>query len=179
MQGLIADGVVSDEEMAYLTSWLQANRDALNQWPANVLATRVEQIIEDRVVDTTEREDLFSLLCEVVGKGSVVSVGANLSTTLPLTKPAPPVFFTKQQFCLTGRFFFGLRAACEREIISRGGLIQSNVTLQTNYLVIGTIGSTDWIHTTHGRKIESAVELEKKGHPIALISEQHWTDHLL
>jgi NAD-dependent DNA ligase len=178
-KGLVADGVLSDEETTCLTGWLKANRQVVNLWPANILAARIEKILEDRIVDQEERKELFALLQDIVGQGTLEGVAAHLSSKLPMTKPAPPVFFTNQRFCFTGRFFFGPRAKCEQEVQSRGGIVQSNVTLQTNYLVIGILASTDWIHSTHGRKIEHAVELERKGNPIALISEHHWMDHLL
>jgi hypothetical protein len=40
--------------------------------------------------------------------------------------------------------------------------------------VIGSIGSRDWIHSTHGRKIETAVAMRERGHSIALVGEEHW-----
>ena len=88
-------------------------------------------------------------------------------------------FFKNQCFCLTGKFMMGPRANHEFEIKDRGGITHANVTEETNYLVIGSMGSTDWLHSTFGRKIEKAVSLAERGHPIALISEEHWADHLL
>jgi hypothetical protein len=46
-------------------------------------------------------------------------------------------------------------------------------------LVVGTIRSRDWLHSTHGRKIEHAVELAGQNHPIAIVSEEHWANNLL
>ena len=48
------------------------------------------------------------------------------------------------------------------------------MTLRANYLVIGIISSEDWMYSTHGRKIEQAVAFVSQGHPIAIISEEHW-----
>lgn len=55
----------------------------------------------------------------------------------------------------------------------RGGAIAS-VSKKLDYLVIGEIGSRDWIHSTHGRKIEKAVELRNGGARLAIVSERHW-----
>jgi NAD-dependent DNA ligase len=98
---------------------------------------------------------------------------------LPLSKPAPPIFFQDQQFCFTGRFAWGSRKQCEAETRSRGGSTQVNVTQETNFLIIGSIGSRDWLHSTHGRKIEYAQKLTSSEFPIAIVSEEHWVDHLL
>jgi hypothetical protein len=48
------------------------------------------------------------------------------------------------------------------------------VTKRTDYLVIGTFGSRDWVHTSFGRKIEKAVSLRGSGSGIAIAVEDHW-----
>lgn len=146
-RGLIVDKAVSEDEAGYLKRWLSSNRDAIDRWPGNVIAARLDKIFEDGIIDPEEREDLFNLLREAVGQKSDPT-SSDHSTALPFTKPAPLIFFTNQQFCLTGRFAWGSRALCETEIKSRGARIQSNVTQQTRFLVIGTIGSRDWLHST-------------------------------
>ena len=42
---------------------------------------------------------------------------------------------------------------------------------QTDYLVIGILGSEDWIHTSYGRKIEKAIEIKQKGFNVAIIQK--------
>ena len=177
-KGLIADRSLSEEEVFFLTSWLKANEHAANVWPANVLANRINQILDDKILLTEEREELFALLAEIVGQAKN-DPAANTATALPLTTPAPPVFFTDHRFVLTGRFVIGQRANVAYEIQARGGTILDNVTNEANFLVIGTIGSRDWLHSTHGRKIEKALSLAEGGHPIAIISEEHLADHFL
>lgn len=177
-KGMIADRNLSEEEIGFLTSWLQANQQAIDVWPASAIASRINQITSDKIITAEEREDLLTLLQEIVGQ-SQNATATNNSTALPLTKPAPPVFFQKHRFCLTGRFAVGTRADVEYEIQERGGMVDKTVTNYTHFLLIGEIGSRDWIHSTHGRKIEKAIALAENGSPIALISEEHWTDHLL
>lgn len=177
-KGMIADKNLTEEEVLFLTSWLQANQQAIHVWPAVAIASRINQITSDKIITSEEREDLLALLQEIVGQ-SQNATATNNSTTLPLTKPAPPVFFQRNRFCLTGRFAVGPRADVEYEIQERGGQIDKNVTNSTNFLLIGEIGSRDWLHSTHGRKIEKAIAMAEKGYPIAIISEEHWADHLL
>jgi hypothetical protein len=50
--------------------------------------------------------------------------------------------------------------------------------METNYVVIGTFGSRDWVHTSFGRKIEKAVDYRTKGYPLAIITEDHWAAQL-
>jgi hypothetical protein len=52
------------------------------------------------------------------------------------------------------------------------------ITKDLNYLVIGEVGSRDWIHSTHGRKIEKAIDYNDRGCRIAIVTEQHWHNFL-
>ena len=74
----------------------------------------------------------------------------------------------------TGKFAFGPRKECERQVHSLGGRCEESVTQQTNYLIVGTFGSRDWVHTSFGRKIEKAVAYRRSGMGLAIISEDHW-----
>jgi NAD-dependent DNA ligase len=88
------------------------------------------------------------------------------------------IHFPQRHFCLTGRFIYGTRTQCEEAITARGGIVQKKPTSETAYLVLGIFGSTDWMHSTHGRKIEAAIDLEKRGHSIAIVAEEQWIKSL-
>lgn len=79
---------------------------------------------------------------------------------------------------VTGTFAFGPRAPAHQAIEERGGLIDSSPTKKTRYLVIGELGSRDWINSNAGTKILKAVSLRDEGHPIAIVSEPHWARHV-
>ncbi|MCC7202407.1 MAG: BRCT domain-containing protein [Nitrospirae bacterium] len=188
-KGIQADRILHDSEARFLAHWLNLSREIVDTWPANILASRIEKILEDNIIDDGERAELFNLLSEITGcrpehelidysTGEIIENLSHASTLLPLDKPAPPIIFESMQFCLTGKFCYGARNKCEREITYRGGIPQSNVTQKTNYLVIGLLGSTDWKHSTHGLKIKAAIELKEKGSPVSIISEEHWVKHL-
>ena len=83
-----------------------------------VLAERIARILEDGIVDSKERQELFSLLAEVSGNPQE-AMAMNLSTALPLDDPQPEVTFDGRTFCLTGQFFFGTRERCAEAIQSR------------------------------------------------------------
>jgi hypothetical protein len=48
-----------------------------------------------------------------------------------------------------------------------------------NFLVVGNLGSEDWIHSSFGRKIERAVELRRECPTLAIINEDHWARALV
>lgn len=45
---------------------------------------------------------------------------------------------------------------------------------QLDLLVIGSMASRDWIHTSHGRKIESVINNRKSGSSTKILTEQAW-----
>ena len=74
--------------------------------------------------------------------------------------------FTDKHFCLTGTFCNSKkndRSYMYELIKNYGGIIDKNLTLKTDYLVIGECGGTrDWLHTNSGNKIIKALEIRKK-----------------
>jgi len=179
-KGVIFDGEVTQGEAKNILDWMEANRDAALKWPCNVLYRRLQEMLVDHVLDPEEQGELLELLADITGGGSVSLAEriAAYSSALPLCNPAPQVIFDGTLFCMTGKFVYGSRKQCEAIIREKGGEFNSNPTLKTDFLVIGSIGSTDWIHSTHGRKIEKAVEMRSKGKPIRIICEEHWVSHL-
>lgn len=173
-RGLLADGRVSSDEADLLHSWVETHPDAVEQWPVNRLAERIGKIFADGRADDSEREDLAELLASILGGSAQVLLGSDSVTDLPLDRPPPGLVWPGSTFVLTGKFAFGPRVDCEREIAKRGGQPESIVTQRTRYLVIGTFGSRDWVHTAFGRKILKAVKYRDAGLPLAIIEEEHW-----
>lgn len=177
-KGILFDGVVDDREIVSLNQWVKANPTIVSEWPGNVLSNRLQEILEDGVVDDDERRDLTELLRKIVGDKPDTATVENTATRLPLDDPAPAVTFDGSEFCLTGKFVFGPRSRCEAAIRTHGANFHKNVRRCTDYLVIGSLASRDWIHSTHGRKIERALQMKKQGLRCSIISEEHWTASL-
>jgi len=173
-KGVIADDVVSQKEAEFLLSWMESNQDAAHQWPANILYERIRLHLSDGVLDESESTDLLNLIKQITGGESIETV-PSMSSTLPIDQPQPDIMFEDRLFCLTGAFTVGTRDSVAKLIESKGGKCVKNPTLKTDYLIIGLIGSRDWIHSTHGRKIEEAVSMRDSGKSsISIVSEEHW-----
>jgi len=176
-RGVIADGKVDQTEAEYLLNWLQNNSEAMAVWPGKIIAERIAYYLADGHLDREESEDLLDLVCDVTGDNHYTLIPANMSMSC-FDDPQPVIAFENKSFCLTGKFAMGPRKACELEVIDLGGNTSKNVTKTTDYLVVGSIGSRDWIHTSFGRKIERAKELKDDGLPISIVSEDHWASFL-
>jgi len=173
-RGVIADEEVNALEATALLRWIEANSEHADQWPFDVIYERVEENLSDGHLDADEARDLLSLLIDVTGGDIPIEDRvASYATALPLTTPPPPLKFEGRIFCLTGKFLFGSRAKCEAAVRERGGDPRGSVSTTTDYLVIGSMGSPQWLHSTFGTKIEAA-----RFHDVAIVHEAHWLDHV-
>jgi hypothetical protein len=178
-KGMLADGVFNEDEAGYLHDWARNHPDALERWPVNVIFGRLQHAFADGTIDAAERRGLHDLLAELVGGTAAVLLGYEGATTLPLDSPAPEVRWGPDcVYVFTGRFAYGTRADCEREVTTRGSACEKNITRRTSFLVIGTFGSEDWKHSSFGLKIQKAVKLRESGGAIRIIGEDHWANAL-
>ncbi|MDH4232895.1 MAG: BRCT domain-containing protein [Nitrospirota bacterium] len=176
-KGIVADGIVTQEEAEFLIQWIIANEHVASVWPVNILYNRLNDFLSDNILDENEKRELLKMLHDFTGGGAMEKYD-NASTALPLCNPAPQIKFEGHEFCFTGKFVFGTRNNCIKEVKLREGFFNPEPRENTDYLIIGLIGSSDWIHTTHGRKIEQAVQMKNKGHRISIVSEKHWVNSL-
>lgn len=165
-RGILSDGMVNKDELASLNTWIQSHPDALCTFPAAQLSARIKRVHEDSVVSEQELEDFRLLLESVTG-----APGHGATATAVLDEPPPVVLIEGRQFCLTGSFVSGSRGWCENELVGRGATVCGVPGGETDYLVVGSLGSKNWKHTSFGNKIKRAMELKPRGR-IAIVSEE-------
>lgn len=178
VRGIIADGRVSEDEAHRLSEWARENPEVATRYPANLLSRRLERIFQDGRVDGRERKRLASMLTQLADNPNGFGGGYPLATDLPVTAPEPDVVFEGQTFVFGGEMAYGPLHACEREVLDRGGLAERTVNRRTDYVVIGAIGAHDWAQTSFGGLLDHVVQYRTRGVPIAVITEEHWTDAL-
>jgi NAD-dependent DNA ligase len=171
----LLDGHVSEEEAKTIFVWLQNNARCLDTWPANILYHRLRLMLADGTLDSDEQKDLLSIIMTV---GRPRKTDGDIAPSLPVDDPAPDILFNSKNFCFTGVFDYGARHECIAAITSRGGLSLKGVTKKLNYLIVGSVGSEVWKHTSFGLKIAKAATYRDEGVPIAIVEESHWTKHL-
>lgn len=174
-RGILADGVVVMNEAQMLLNWLDQNPGAASSWPFDVLLVRLREMLQDGVLDPEEQTELAQTLSKIVGGGpDTEEAFAKGSSSLPLDEPPPTIIWAGKGFVFTGQMACGTRNECEKTVEALGGVPLSGISKKTDYLVIGSVGSIGWLFSTHGRKIEKAIELKREGQPLAIIGEQHW-----
>jgi NAD-dependent DNA ligase len=175
-RGILADGSIVAPEAVFLRDWLAGHAHLMHEYPFNVIASRVCDALGDDVLEADEERDLIELCLQITGNPEVlhpVAAASKASTCLPFLDPPPEIMFDGTCFLISGIFSFGTRKDVTREIVMRGGTVRDAIANSVDLLVVGSLQSTAWAHSTHGRKIEEAV---KRGIPI--VSETHWASFL-
>lgn len=172
--GLAADGTINQQEAEFLRTWIETHLVHLDDPVVNILYRRLADMLSDGVLDAEESAELLETLHQFTGLPAATTQTFSAPASLPLDNPAPELSWAERVFLFTGVMAYGPRKQCESLIVERGGLIGGSVSKKIHYLVIGSIGNDQWLHSTYGTKIKKAVELRESGVPIAIISEDHW-----
>ena len=173
-RGVLADGSINVSEMAFLRDWVDRHQEFAHEYIFNALFHRIADALTDGVISADEERDLLALLQGVVGgEADGEQSVASLTSTLPLDDPPPSINFNDHVFVVTGTFDFGPRSAVIEAIETRGGTVRDALSSRTDYLVVGMLGSRDWIHSSYGRKIEQALKLREEGATLVIIGEAH------
>lgn len=94
------------------------------------------------------------------------SLGAQSEiTTFDLTVldfPPPPIDFKGKRFVFTGNLIYGNRSKCAEETRKLGALVDSGLTLKTDYLVVGVQADDKWKHGSKGGKIVKAMDYRER-----------------
>jgi len=176
--GLIADGTINQKEAEFLKAWIETNLPHLDDPVVNIIYRRLANMLSDGILQPEEGAELLELLHKFTGPTLATTKPYVAPSTLPLCDPAPDITWLGRCFLFTGTMAFGPRKDCEALVLERGGLIGASVSKKVHYLVVGSVGNDQWLHSTYGTKIRKAVELREAGAPLSIISENHWQECL-
>lgn len=174
--GIVADGVVKAEEARFLHQWMEKQLAHLEDPVINLLYQRIGLMLQDGKLDAEESTELLEVLRGFTGLSDTAPAAAAYPTpnNLPLNQPEPEIVWDGRVFVFTGTMAFGPRKECERLVRERGGAIGPGISKKVNYLVVGSIGNDQWLHSSYGTKIMHAVQLREEGAPLAIVSEDLW-----
>lgn len=172
LRGIAADGQLNDQEVGALSDWLDSNHLVRDKWPASAVVNRVAAILQDGVITQAEREDLLQLIQQVAVM-SLDSQRLSPQASLEVWEDSlDSINLAGSTFCLTGDFVSGDRSDVHKKLRDLGADISPGVNSNVDFLVIGTLASHNWLYTSHGRKIEKALHLKRKGIGIKTITER-------
>ena len=164
---IIYDGKIEDSEIEFLKDWLKLNNEHLSNFPLSDLKALFNQILSDSVITDEERKSLFEFLQTIA---SPPNQAPSLNTIFAIS---PVISFSGKSFLFTGELVFGSRSKAQAKVTELGGIIHKNVRVDTNYLVFGTKGSSDYKYSGFGNKVETAIKLNRENNAnIQIVKEE-------
>jgi len=174
VNGILADGQLTNEEIYKLQAWLDAHPDLEEHGIVALVRDNVRRVLEDGVITEEERAGLKQDLAELSGF-SFTETGCAECLSLSFLEEMPAnLIIDGSVFCFTGRFLVGPRRILQQKVLTLGGRVASRVSKKVDYLVIGTLASRDWRLSSAGTKIEEALSLKRGGQTLGILSEQVW-----
>jgi NAD-dependent DNA ligase len=184
IQGVGVDKIITAYELKALKKWMLYHEEIIDKWPFDELYKHIENILQDGIVTADEQKELFNFINNFSDKKASqqiydesVFVNKWMETTAPSVETVKSVIdkdckitIEGKSVCITG--LMKVKRGTVLDIIKeRGGIPKNDISLKLNYLVIGALSNPCWQYTNYGRKIEKAMEFNKKGSQINIVSE--------
>lgn len=183
LHGILADNVITDEEIYALQNWLDDNTDLVNSYPYDEICSLLLSILKDGVIDEQERNILKLYFSEFIDTTQSYNINAleinQLSKEITIggiCMSNPDIQFEGRLFCFTGMSAKAKRSDIAKLIESLGGKYNDNVLENTDYLIVGNEGNPCWAFSCYGRKIEKAMKMRKAGKRICIVNEIDFWD---
>jgi hypothetical protein len=176
LSGISADDVLNDDEIYKLRDHLSQNADFVKQWPANALKARLDAVLEDGIIDESERQDLMALVKAVSGQSFLDTGLAHGMSADFSTSNDNHLKLDGLQICFTGTFISGSRNKQKEVATKLGATVSPRITQQIDVLVLGSVASKDWKFSSYGRKIEAVLSNRLAGSTTEIINEELWND---
>lgn len=178
--GIIADGVVTKDELHGLSQWMAKHEHLRTCWPYDEVSSLITTVMADQKIDEHEQKLLmafFSEFVHVLDEKTIVSPILSVESSLVgLCAVCPEIGFEGKRFCFTGSSIRHTRSELTALVKSLGGEVMSSPSSKVSYLVIGAEGNPCWAYACYGRKVEMAVKLRKEGARILIVHENDFHD---
>lgn len=166
------------DDLTYIDEWLSANKRVYGQSVFAPILHLLHQRNPLYLGSAQGLDELHQMLRALSGDHDNDGKPDG-STTLAFDDPPPPILFQGRRFCFTGTFKYGGRLKCEAAV-SKLGATAGELVIGTHYLVVGSIATDTWRHSTFGRKVAQARKWQETGSSdVAIVSEEHWLNCML
>lgn len=185
IHGVLADGVLDDDEITHLHNWINENNHLKGTYPYD----EIESVITSALTDHQISEDERNLITALISSFIDIKEDSHMSrkkfdelrrqySIHGICSMDPDILFDSKLFCFTGISSKATRDEIANTIANAGGLYNDSVLQKTDYLIVGSDSNPCWAFSCYGRKVEKAIEYRKKGKAIQIVNELDFWDAL-
>ena len=181
LQGIRVDGIITSEEAVQLHIWMQENDFLKGTYPYDELFFLLEEMLLDGHIDLDERQKLKSFLDDFISHSSggknyrddksqrrAMQDTGSISSVCSIS---PDIYFPDHIFSFSRAFPRAVWNEFTHVVSGRGGIIQTRLSVSTDYLVVPCHENPCWIFSASGRLIEKALKLRRDGSSLMIILE--------
>ncbi len=185
IHGMLADGVLTDDEIYKLKKWTTANDFLAGTYPFDEIESLLLSILSDGTISDSERNVLKGFLGNFIDLKSSYNLTESEFDVLRekysiagICAACQEIDFKDNLFCFTGQSLRAKRSEIAKYITSLGGKFNNNLTNKTRYLIVGNNGNPCWAFSCYGRKVEDAINRRKSGQLLTIVNEVDFWDIL-
>lgn len=183
IHGIMADGELSESEIATLKKWIDSNDFLAGTYPFDEINSLLFAVMEDKKITTAEKEELMAFFGNFIDFTSSLNLVEadfvalrNKYTVGGICSMCPEIDFAEKIFCFTGESYRATRTEISECVKQLGGKIRSGITSKTDFLIVGNAGNPCWAYSCYGRKIEDAMNIRKCGGKVVIVNETDFWD---
>ena len=191
LEGVACDGEITVEEARAVQQWLDERDVLATYFPFDIVRQVFDRVLADGRIDPEEHEDLLDICRQFMEIGPPpppVEKDETVLTPEPWMQTEAPtvqtidmicccdaqVVISGKSFCLTGQARAGKRKDLLAEVEQAGGIPAKGVTKTLDYLVFGANSNPCWAYASYGRKIEKALDYQRKGSATVILHEDRF-----
>lgn len=167
LQGISVDDHISDKERQILSK-------LLINLPDTIICNSIIKQLSAAISE--DDEALLKAIRRCCGQQFKNTGSAQSETLLAICDDIEDINMKGRIVCFSGAVSGMSRSQLKSEAEKQGYIVSNKVTLNTDYLVIGNSASKDWISTSYGRKIETALKNKEKGALINILTYEMWCE---
>jgi hypothetical protein len=175
LEGILADGVISTEELKGLADWVDEHEHLRACWPYDEVGSLVAAVLSDGQIHDHEHDMLIEYFSDFTGDAASAGDENPLAQEASLAGVCaidPEIAFVGNVFCFAGKFGNSAPEEMSEVVSSLGGSWVTSLTPTTDYLVVGSEGNPCWAYACYGRQVEEAVTMRKQGSYVLLVHER-------
>lgn len=179
--GIIADAVITKEELLNLRNWLSNHEHLRKCYPYDELEALIMSVLEDGKIDQNEHKELSNFFTQfsAIADDKILtgqSIDINNVSLPGVCAVCPEISFRGKTFCFTGKSAKMSREELAEKVILAEGIFTNHLSNYVDYLIIGADGNPAWSYACYGRKVEKAINFRKKGANLLIIHEYDFWD---
>lgn len=159
---ITCDDILTESEVFSLKKWIYNNQHLCGNYPFDSVKQSIDKALDDNILTQSELDELLEIF-----KGL-----SDPCFEFKKTVSKSDYDVNSKNVCLTGNFANGSRKEIQEFLKDQGAIVQDTVTMITDYLIVGSLGSKSWKCGNYGSKIKRAKELQNSGNHIRIIDEE-------